>query len=87
MSTETTAVSSYGSAMAEGRLYQLEEVRDFPYRTSLEVFLYDGNSFYPLNRKNLVRLAPERKDAIEKAFPSNRIKTTETEKVEGIFKD
>lgn len=70
--SQTTAVSEYTTMTAEGRIYNLEEYRSFPYRMSETASLFNGTSFVPLNKRNLQKCFPQGKDAIEEYFKSHR---------------
>ena len=67
--SQTTAVREYGSLYADGVNYQLgSEIKSYPYTLSETFFLYQGHDIMDLNKKNLRKLFPQKKDEINAWF-------------------
>ena len=66
--SQTTAVRQYGSVYADGALYNLESGKTYPYEVTEEVYLYKGDTVFPLSKKNLKKLFPGKKDLIDSYF-------------------
>lgn len=61
--------SIYGT---DGVSHDLRGNREFPYQVSEVVFLYAGNDVIPFSKKNLRKLFPQKKEQIDRIFPSGR---------------
>ena len=64
----TSSVREYSSVYADGITHKLEGRTDYPYDVQDRVYIYKGDTIYPLNKKNLKKLYPEKKDEIEAWF-------------------
>ena len=65
---QTGSIRQYSSLYSEGAMYNLS--RNYPYEVSEEIFLYMGNLVSPFTKKNLKRMYPAKKDAIDAYFKS-----------------
>jgi len=63
--SRTTSIQEYSTLYAEGSLHQLNSGKEYPYEVSENLFLYKGETVYPLSKKNLTRLFPDKKEDIE----------------------
>lgn len=68
--SRTSAIREYGSIYADGISYNLNKDKEYPYRSQESLFLYKGDEVFPFNKRNIRRLFPDRKDAIDAYFKS-----------------
>lgn len=71
MASQTTSITEYSSINTEGRIYRLDEVREFPYRMTESATLFYKGSFLQPNKKSFQKCFPDKKDEIEAYFKSN----------------
>ena len=64
----TSSVREYKAGFADGMTHRLEGRTDYPYDMHERVYLYKGNKVYPLTKKNLRKLYPEKKAEIDAYF-------------------
>ncbi|MBQ6576132.1 MAG: hypothetical protein IJL91_00065 [Bacteroidales bacterium] len=72
MASQTTSIQEYGAFASGGQLYQLENVKSYPYRMSETVFLSVDNEVMPTSKKNFQKCFPDKKADIEAWFKSNK---------------
>lgn len=72
MESHTTAVQTIGFMQDEGRVLNLEEVKDIPYRMSETAFLLRGESILRLTKKNCIKCFPDKKADIEAWFAAHK---------------
>lgn len=68
MESQTSSIQEVSTLYTEGGQYTLSSSRNYPYRASEEIYLYKGDNVYPLSRKNLKKLFPEKQERIEAWF-------------------
>ena len=68
--SQTTSVQNYGTLYSDGAVYQINDDQEFPYTVEELICIYEGETVYPLTRKNLRKLFPARKDDIDAWFKS-----------------
>ena len=68
--SQTAAVREMGSIYAEGMVFQLNEDKVYPYDVMEEISIYKGNLVFPLSKRNLKRLFPDKKSEIDAWFKS-----------------
>ena len=64
----TSSVQEYSSVYADGATHKLEGRTDYPYHVQELVYLYKGSTVYPITKKNLKKLYPDKKDELEAWF-------------------
>ena len=72
MESQTTAVQEYAGFSSDNRMYQLDDVREFPYRMSETASLFKDSSFMPINKRNCQRVFPNAKDKIDAYFKDHK---------------
>lgn len=87
MESQTTAVQEYSGLRTSTRLYQLDEMREFPYRVNETVSLFKDGSFMPVNKRNCQRLFPNAKDKIDAYFKDHKNPPTEADAVIELCKE
>lgn len=70
--TQTSAVQSYSSWVADGVVYNLEKDKQYPYTVDEMVYLYKGDSVSLLNKRSLKKLFPDKKAQIDAWFKENK---------------
>jgi len=68
MASQTTAVTEYDTMSSAGKIYELGQLKDFPYRMTESLLLYRDNKFSPLTKKNLQKAFPDHKAEIESFY-------------------
>ena len=71
--SRTSAITTVNSFQADGMMYTLKEAADYPYRVTESCFLYQAGSVVPLNKRNLRKLFPDRKDDLDAWLKSHSI--------------
>lgn len=66
--SQTSAVREITSLYTEGMRYNLNENKVYPHEIVESVSLYKGNLVFPLTRKNLKKLFPDKKEQIDAWF-------------------
>lgn len=75
--SQTSSIKNYGSVYADGILHELESNKHYPYEASEELYLYKGDTVFPLNKKNLKKLFPKKKSEIDAWFKAgNKLPAT-----------
>lgn len=64
----TSSVTEFSSIYADGMTHRLDGRTDYPYDVQERVSLYKGDTVYPLTKKNLKKLYPDKKEEIEAWF-------------------
>jgi len=64
----TSSIKEYSSIYSEGGLYELNKDKVYPYDVTETLFLYRGQDIVVLNKNNLKKLFPDRKEEIEAFF-------------------
>ena len=64
----TSSVREYSTVYTDGTSYKIEGRTDYPYDVQERVYIYKGDSVYPITKKNLKKLCPEKKEEIEAWF-------------------
>ena len=64
----TSSVTEYTSIYADGLTRKLEARTDYPYDVQERVYIYRGDEVYPITKKNLKKVYPEKKEEIEAWF-------------------
>ena len=66
--SQTSSIRSYSSIYADGVIYDLEEGKTYPYEVTETLFLYKGDTVFPLTKKNLRKLFPSKKAEVDAYF-------------------
>jgi len=66
--TQTSAVREYGAIYSEGAIHQFDSDKVYPYESSEDLFLYRGETAFPLSKRNVKKLFPSRKADIDAWF-------------------
>lgn len=67
----TSSVREYSAVFTDGMTHKLEGRTNYPYDVQEKIYLYKGNNVYPLTKKNLKKLLPEKKEEIDLYFKSH----------------
>jgi len=67
-SSQTSAIREYDMITADGVTYHLDRSKEYPFRVSESVCLYQGNRVLALSKKTLRKLFPEHKADIDAWF-------------------
>ena len=71
--SRTSAIREVGSLQADGMMYTLQRAANYPYHVTESCSLYQAGSVVPLNKRNLRKLFPDRKDDIDAWLKSHSI--------------
>ena len=71
--SRTSSITTVSSFQADGMMYTLEKAADYPYRVTESCFLYQAGSVVPLNKRNLRKLFPDRKDDLDAWLKSHSL--------------
>ena len=71
--SRTSAIREVGSLQADGMMYTLQRAANYPYHVTESCSLYQAGSIVPLNKRNLRKLFPSRKDDLDAWLKSNPI--------------
>ena len=71
--SRTSAIREVGSLQADGMMYTLQRAANYPYHVTESCSLYQAGSVVPLNKRNLRKLFPDRKDDLDAWLKSNPI--------------
>ena len=63
--SRTSAIREVGSLQADGMMYTLQRAANYPYHVTESCALYQAGSIVPLNKRNLRKLFPDRKDDLD----------------------
>ena len=66
--TKSNALIEYGSVYPDGQAYGIDQTGNNPYTVSEKLFLYIRNKVVPINKKNLQKLFPDKKEEIKNYF-------------------
>ena len=72
MESSTTAIQTMEAVRTPGRILNLEDARDVPYRMTETAALYRKGSLLNLNKRNCTKCFPDRKADIEAWFNANK---------------
>ena len=70
--SRTSSIREVGNLQTDGIMYTLSNSANYPYNVSETCFLYKAGSVIPLNKRNLRKYFPDRKDDIEAYLKDNR---------------
>ena len=85
--SQTSSTRQYNTIYADGAIYNLDEDREVPYEVSELLFIYKGQDVYPLNKKNLRKFFPEKKEAIDAYFATGNPVPDTVEEALKLLKD
>ena len=72
MESNTTAIQTIEIVSIPGRILNLADMKEVPYRMTETAALYRKGSIISLNKRNLVRCFPDKKAEIEAWFDANK---------------
>ena len=72
MESQTSSIQEYGSIYSGGQVYQLENVKSYPYRKTEVYYLVNGDTVLVPSKKNFQKCFPVHKDEIESWFKANK---------------
>ena len=84
MESQTTSIKEISSIVADGMIYNLSDVRDFPYRMTETGYLYKSGAAMTPTKKNFQKCFPDKKDEIEAWFKANKKAPTDRENLEAL---
>ena len=70
--TRTSSIREVSTFQAYGMMYTLQKAADYPYHVTESSSLYRAGSVVPLNKRNLRKLFPDRKDDLDAWLKANR---------------
>lgn len=70
MADRTSSIRESSAVFSDGITYRLDRNKEYPYSVNEVLFLYKGDNVYVLNKRNLRKLIPEKKDEIDTYFKS-----------------
>ena len=70
--SRTSSIRDVSTYQADGMIYTLQKVADYPYHVTESCSLYQAGSVVPLNKRNLRKLFPDRKDDLDAWLKANR---------------
>lgn len=80
--SQTSAIKERSTMYVDGAVYNLTDDKPVAYETSEWLYLYKADEIFPLNKKNLKKLFPARKDQIDAYFKAgNKVPITLPEAV------
>ena len=83
--SQTSAIKERSTMYVDGAVYNLNDDKPVSYEVVESLCIYRADAVYTLNKKNLKKLFPTRKDAIDAWFKAgNRVPVTVEEAVELI---
>ena len=68
--SQTSAIKGSGTMYVDGILYNLDNDKDLNLSVTETLFLYKGDTVYPLTKRSLKKAFPDKKDQIEAFFKS-----------------
>ena len=68
---QTSSIRQYSTLYSEGMAYNLST--EDPYDVSETLYLYVNHAIFPFNKKNIKKMFPDKKEAIDAYFQSNRL--------------
>ena len=71
--SRTSAIREVGSLQADGLMYTLQRAANYPYHVTESCSLYQAGSIVPLNKRNLRKLFPDRKDDLDAWLKSHSV--------------
>lgn len=77
--SQTSSIREYSSLYTESGVYNLNSNKTYPYEVSETLFLFKGDGVYPLTKKNLQKLIPEKKEEIDAWFKAGNAFPKEAE--------
>lgn len=70
--TRTASINNYDSFANKGQFYNIDQVKDQPYRLYETILFYTNGQFVPFNKRNCQKCFPDSKDAIEAWFKEQK---------------
>ena len=70
--SRTESIREYGTFYSDGVAYSLDRVKDYPYEVEDRLYIYNGGDVFPISKKNLRKLFPEKKEEIDAFFKSGK---------------
>lgn len=70
--SRTESIREYGTFYSDGVAYSLDRVKDYPYEVADRLYIYNGGDVFPISKKNLRKLFPEKKEEIDAFFKSGK---------------
>lgn len=80
--SQTNAIKEYSTIYADGVAYNLNTAKQYPYRVYEEFFIYKGDAVFPINKKGLRKVFPDKKAKIDEWYSNGGIVP---ETVEGLM--
>lgn len=74
--SRTSSIREVGSLQADGMMYTLQSSKSYPYNMTETCFLYQADGVSPINRRNLRKRFPDRKDDIDAWLKSHSLPKT-----------
>jgi len=71
-STRTSSIQDINALYADSGIVELNKNREYPYSVSETVFVYKGSDVLIPTRNNLRKMFPEKKEAVDSWFKTNR---------------
>lgn len=84
MASQTTSIQEIGAIAADGQIYELNKVRNYPYRMSEIGYLCKDGSVLVPSKKNFQKCFPDRKDEIDAWFKEHKKAPTDREGLEAL---
>ena len=66
--SQTNAIKEYGVIYADGVAYNLNSAKQYPYRVYETLYFFKGDEIYPVNKKGLRKMFPDKKAEIDAWF-------------------
>lgn len=85
--SQTSSAKEYSSLYADGAMYNLNSDKTYPYEVEESVYLYKGNAVFPLSKKNLKKLFPDKKEMIDAYFKAGHALPKTPEEAGGLLKE
>ena len=68
--SQTSAIKGSGTMYVDGILYNLDNDKDLNLSVTETLFMYKGDTVYPLTKRSLKKVFPDKKEQIEAFFKS-----------------
>ena len=63
--SRTSSIREVGTFQTDGVMYTLDRAADYPYNVSEQVYLFRAGAVFPVNKRNLRKQFPDRKDDLD----------------------
>lgn len=83
----SNAIIEYGSVYPDGEAHGIDQTGNNPYTVTEKLFMYIRNKVVPINKKNLQKLFPDKKEEIKNFFVMGNHFPDDPEKAMQIIKD